>query len=175
MALWLRVLEAYAVQALLRTPAFHRGVEKVAKQVHRIRHGLPHEEPGGTNISDPSQPGFSKHFLDELKGQLRQTVGEEMEGPMRTKGVTGDDSINARGAVGDEDVERADQVWQNMQRKAGQSAKKDSTTTAHEEQINADSAWKETQNRLNHEPKPGFMSAYLDAIKVQIRKGKPPR
>ncbi|KAF2207389.1 hypothetical protein CERZMDRAFT_5351, partial [Cercospora zeae-maydis SCOH1-5] len=72
MAPWLRVLEAYAVQALLRTPAFHRGVEKVAKQVHRIRHGLPYEEPGGTNISDPSQPGFTKHFLDELKGQLRQ-------------------------------------------------------------------------------------------------------
>ena len=76
MAPWLRVLEAYAVQALLRTPAFHRGVEKVAKQVHRIRHGLPYEEPGGTNISDPSKPGFGKHFIEELKGQLGQAERE---------------------------------------------------------------------------------------------------
>lgn len=173
MAPWLRVLEAYAVQALLRTPAFHRGVEKVAKQVHRIRHGLPYEEPGGTNISDPSQPTFRKHFLDELKGQLGQAEREELEGAMRTKGVN-EDSINARGAVGDADVERAEQVWQNMQRKAEQTATKDKTTTE-DEQINAHHAWKEAQERLNEEPKPGFMSAYMDAIKEQIRNGKPPR
>ncbi|KAI5361468.1 hypothetical protein Slin15195_G125830 [Septoria linicola] len=170
MAPWLRVLEAYAVQALLRTPAFHRGVEKVAKQVHRIRHGLPYEEPGGTNLSDPSKPGFGKHFMDELRGQIGQAEREELDGAMRTKGVK-DDSVNVRGAVGDADAERADQVWQNMRQKAAQTPKKSTI----EDEIDADSAWRDTQSRLNEQPKAGFMSAYIDAMKEQVRNGKPPR
>ena len=109
MAPWLRVLEAYAVQALLRTPAFHRGVEKVAKQVHRIRHGLPYEEPGGTNISDPSKPGFGKHFIEELKGQLGQAEKEAAE--IRKSGREG---IDAHNAVSDADRERAEGVWREI-------------------------------------------------------------
>ena len=70
MAPWLRVLEAYLVQALLRTPAFHRGVEKVAKSVHRIRHGLPPEEMGGTKIDRPGNEGFFRHFSEEIQAQL---------------------------------------------------------------------------------------------------------
>ncbi|EME77556.1 uncharacterized protein MYCFIDRAFT_19863, partial [Pseudocercospora fijiensis CIRAD86] len=70
MAPWLRFLEAWAVQQLLRTPAFHRAVEKVARQVHRARHGTPPEELGGTKLDDPNQPSFIRHFADELKTQL---------------------------------------------------------------------------------------------------------
>ncbi|KAF2766335.1 hypothetical protein EJ03DRAFT_242636, partial [Teratosphaeria nubilosa] len=70
MAPWLRVVEAYLVQALLRTPAFHRGVEKVAKQVHRIRHGLPPEAPSGTSIDSPHNSSFLNHYWDEVRAQL---------------------------------------------------------------------------------------------------------
>ncbi|EMD00085.1 hypothetical protein BAUCODRAFT_49434, partial [Baudoinia panamericana UAMH 10762] len=68
MAPWLQVVEAFLVQQLLRQPTFHRAVEKVAKGVHRLRHGTPPEELGGTKLDQPS--GMLGHFLDEVKTQL---------------------------------------------------------------------------------------------------------
>ncbi|EME39870.1 hypothetical protein DOTSEDRAFT_74683 [Dothistroma septosporum NZE10] len=122
MAPWLRVLEAYMVQALLRTPAFHRAVEKVAKRVHQFRHGIPPEETGGTKIDGPQgDGGFGKHFLDEVKTQIGAAEQRETEsGAVRTRGVR-DGSVNARNAVPAE--EDSDAAWQNMQKTAGQQPK----------------------------------------------------
>lgn len=119
MAPWLRFLEAYLVQALLRSPAFHRGVEKVAHRVHRFRHGLPPEQTGGTNIDKPGgESGFSKHFLDEVKTQLgyaEQKDGKQMEN---------DNSVNARGQKSTEvEDEGSDSVWQNAKKNADQKPK----------------------------------------------------
>lgn len=66
---WLAVLEAYLVQRLLRSPAFHRAIGKAHKSVHRMRHGIPPEEMGGTKLDTPAGQGFVSHFIDELKGQ----------------------------------------------------------------------------------------------------------
>ncbi|PNS21301.1 hypothetical protein CAC42_1080 [Sphaceloma murrayae] len=48
---WLRVLEAYAVQALLRSDAFHAMVRKVHGGVQGFRHG------------------YLQHFMKELQEQ----------------------------------------------------------------------------------------------------------
>lgn len=82
MAPWLQFLEAYMVQALLRSPTFHRGVEKVAKRVHQARHGKPPEEMGGMNI-DREGPGFLDHFMDEVKGQLGRAEKKQAEEQVR--------------------------------------------------------------------------------------------
>lgn len=165
---WLRVLEAYAVQALLRSPTFHRGVEKVAKNVHRIQHGLPHEEQGGTNLDGPSRSGFGKHFLDEMKTQLGRAEEQDANGPMRTKGVK-DHSANAR-VVEDED---ADSVWRNTRRQAEEKSNKEHRVVEPEE--TSDSAWLNAQNNTGKKQSAGFLSDYMDAIKEQIGNIKPPR
>ena len=114
--------EAYLVQALLRTPAFHRAVEKVAKRVHQFSHGIPPEEMGGTKIDGPQgKGGFGKHFLDEVQTQIgAMEQRETASGAMRTQGVK-DDSVNARGAVPEE--EDSDAAWQNMQKSGSQAPK----------------------------------------------------
>jgi hypothetical protein len=35
---------------LLRNPSFHRGVQGIHKQIHRLKHGKPPEELGGTEL-----------------------------------------------------------------------------------------------------------------------------
>ncbi|GAB7357469.1 hypothetical protein MBLNU459_g0009t1 [Dothideomycetes sp. NU459] len=69
MAPWIAALELFLTQQLLKSPAFHRAVGKVHKNVHRLRHGVPPEEMGGTKIDSPGMQGFMSHFVDELKGQ----------------------------------------------------------------------------------------------------------
>ncbi|KIW00932.1 uncharacterized protein PV09_07672 [Verruconis gallopava] len=66
----IRAFEAWAVATLLRSQAFHRGVEKIAKGVHRLRHGRPMEEMGGTKIDMPEDARFWTHFKNELRQQL---------------------------------------------------------------------------------------------------------
>lgn len=111
MAPWLRVLEAYMVAALLRTPAFHRAVEKVARQVHRIRHGIPPEELGGTKIEQPSE-GFTSHFVQELKTQLGYAEQREAKGVVKPKNSM--DARQQKSTVIEE--EGADSAWQSAQR-----------------------------------------------------------
>ncbi len=86
MAAWLRVLEAYLVQALLRTPAFHRGVEKVVKGVNRVRHGIPPEEMGGTKIDQPGNAGFLRHFQEEIQTQLGRAEARSGETAVKSEG-----------------------------------------------------------------------------------------
>lgn len=44
---------------LLSSPTFHRGVAKVAKTVHKIQHGTPMEELGGTKLEREHEPTAS--------------------------------------------------------------------------------------------------------------------
>lgn len=63
-------LEARLVEALLRSPAFHRGVQRIHKRIHRWKHGTPPEELGGTNLDVPNTVGprrFLQLFWEELK------------------------------------------------------------------------------------------------------------
>ena len=109
MAPWLRVLEAYMVQALLRTPAFHRAVEKVAKNVHRIRHGPHPEDMGGTKLDQPTNGSFLRHFGEEVQTQLGRAEGKS----------GGNDVAGARGAGREAtqvEEEGADAAWRNAQR-----------------------------------------------------------
>ena len=46
---------------LLRSPSFHRGVQKVHKTVHQLQHGKPPEYYGGTHI-DRMLYTMSPHF-----------------------------------------------------------------------------------------------------------------
>lgn len=119
MAPWLRVLEAYLVQALLRTPAFHRAVEKVARKVHQARHGIPPEELGGTRIDKPGERGFTGHFVDELKTQLGYAEQREANAAVKSKG-----SVDARQQKGTVVEEGADGAWRHAQRVAREEPKK---------------------------------------------------
>lgn len=71
------------IDTLLRSPAFHRGVQKVHKQVHQFQHGKPPEYYGGTNLESPEVKNggvkkFVELFLDELKtGHKPQPKGKK--------------------------------------------------------------------------------------------------
>lgn len=68
---WLWIVERKLVETLLRSPAFHKSVQKVHKQIHHLQHGKPPEYYGGTNLEDPASNGgvknFVKLFWEELK------------------------------------------------------------------------------------------------------------
>ena len=167
MAPWLRVLEAYLVQALLRTPAFHRGVEKVVRQVHRIRHGIPPEEMGGTKLDEPGQSGFLKHFTEEVQAQLGRA--EAREGDAAAK------SIGERGSVGKgsrmptqqqvEEELNADAVWETAR-------KQTQRKVADEGMVGADAAWETARRQTEKGAKRGFIGEYIEALKEQGRNGK---
>lgn len=150
MAPWLAVLEAYLVQALLRTPGFHRGVEKVARRVHRIRHGLPPEDMGGTKIDRPDgSPGFSQHFLDEIKTQLGRAERQQ------------------QGSTVPKEEQQAASGQRNRDRPTPQ--------TRAVEDDSAEGAWKDAQRRGAEAPPQGFMGEYMEALRNQLKGEKPPR
>ena len=71
---WLLPFERRLVDTLLRQPAFHRAVEQVHKNLHRIRHGTPPEEMGGTKLDQPGRKPvkhFFELFSEELKNGLK--------------------------------------------------------------------------------------------------------
>ena len=145
MAPWLRVLEAYLVQALLRTPAFHRGVEKVAHRIHRIRHGIPPEEMGGTKIDQPTNGSFYRHFSEEVRTQL---------GRAEAKG--GDAAGGAR----------SHEVVSAGRRERGAGAVEQRT-----EEEGAEAAWRDAQRASGEGPKQGFLGEYAGALREQLRGG----
>lgn len=142
MAPWLRFLEAYMVQLLLRTPAFHRGVEKVARSVHRIRHGIPPEEMGGTKIDGQSNESFLRHFGEEVQSQLGRAEAKDTALKSTGQGTPARRSGNA-----EEWAKRA-------------------------EEENADAAWQNSQKRAAEAPKQGFMEEYMSALRDQVKNGK---
>ena len=148
MAPWLHLLERWAVEQLLRTPGFHRAVEKVAKNVHRVRNGLPREEAGGTNIDRPDGPGFGKHFYDELKTQLgRAERGEQNSTILR------EESKIFESGTSKNHMPRSDAV-------------KDEGSEA---------AWRDIQQSSKEPPNQGFMSEYMEALKSQLRNEQKPK
>jgi hypothetical protein len=149
MAPWLHLLERWAVEQLLRTPGFHRGVEKVAKHVHRVRNGLPREDAGGTNIDRPDgSPGFGKHFYDELKTQLGRAERSEQNST-----ILSEESKIFESGTSKTRTSRADAV-------------KDEGSEA---------AWRDLQRSSAQPPSPGFMSEYMDALKAQLRNEQKPK
>lgn len=143
MAPWLRLLEGWAVEQLLRTPGFHRVVEKVAKNVHRVRNGLPPEEKGGTSIDRPDQPGFGQHFFDELKTQIGRAERGEQNSTM---------------------LQDEAKIFKNGNSRENASPKV--------EDDGSDAAWRDIQKSSAEPPKQGFMSEYMDALKAQLRNEK---
>jgi hypothetical protein len=149
MAPWLHLLERWAVEQLLRTPGFHRGVEKVAKHVHRVRNGLPREEAGGTNIDRPDgSPGFGKHFYDELKTQLGRAERSEQNST-----ILSEESKIFESGTSKTRTSRSDAV-------------KDEGSEA---------AWRDLQRSSAQPPSPGFMSEYMGALKAQLRNEQKPK
>lgn len=171
MAPWLRFLEAWMVQQLLRTPAFHRAVEKVARQVHRVRHGIPPEE-SVTKMHQPGQSGFMRHFMEELKTQVSSAERQEANGAMRTPGVK-DNSVNARRAEGPEPGEQnSEAAWEHIRRSAKKAEEGRPRARSAVEEEHADAAWKSTQQQARQQSKRGFMGVYLDALRDQMGNGK---
>ncbi|KAK3704520.1 hypothetical protein LTR37_013803 [Vermiconidia calcicola] len=158
MAPWLSVLEAYLVQALLRTPAFHRGVEKVAKRVHKIRHGTPPEEMGGTNIDSPGNGSFLRHFTEEVQTQLGRQEAKEVETAVKSAAATGGEGSAAgveRSAAGSGGARRGPE-WNSVGT----------------EEEGADAAWKVAQRSGSEAPKQGFLGEYTSALREQLRGGR---
>lgn len=166
MAPWLRVLEAYLVQALLRTPAFHRGVEKVAHRVHRLRNGLPPEPKGGTSVDDPANSNFLKHFSEEVQTQLgRAERRSEWEA-----------TRPARRSV-PEEGENADAAWKAVEEERAGKAPKERRMEAEEGGEDAEGAWRSAGKRGLGDgegagPKQGFLGEYMAALREQMRNGK---
>lgn len=144
MAPWLALLEAYAVQALLRSPAFHRGVEKVAKGVHRIRHGIPPEELGGTKIDGPNNDGFLRHFNEEVQTQLGRAEAKKGETAVQS---TSQGPASKKPARGNEWAQQTDEE-------------------------SADAAWQSSRRTAAQPPKQGFLDEYMGALKEQLKNGK---
>jgi hypothetical protein len=145
MAPWLHFVEAWAVQQLLRTPGFHRVVEKVAKNVHRVRNGLPREEKGGTSIDRPDGSTFGKHFFDELKTQLGRA--ERLE--QNSTSVRKEPNIS------------------EMRRPKPRMSEEETAKSA-----GSDAAWQDYQRRAAEPPKQHFMAEYMDALRAQMRNDK---
>ncbi|GAB7366200.1 hypothetical protein MBLNU230_g7760t1 [Neophaeotheca triangularis] len=146
MAPWLAFLEAWAVQQLLRTPGFHRGVEKFAKTVYRYRNNLPPEQKGGTHLDDPSKQSFVKHYFEELQTQLGRAERKEQQ--QRVTRAPG-----GKPGVKEEPMdESADGAWREISR--GMKA---------EEVKGGNGAKKSGQ---------GFLGEYSEALRQQFRGGK---
>ncbi|KAK1059167.1 hypothetical protein LTR74_012855 [Friedmanniomyces endolithicus] len=157
MAPWLRVLESFLVEQLLRTPAFHRAVEKVAKNVHRVRHGIPPEELGGTRIDTPNSQnnGFLGHFLDEVRTQLGSAES-------KSKSLSGGSGVNldsrAMGHAG------------GVKSKAEAQAAKVDEHSAED----AEAAWRQTQRNAAVPAPQGFLGEYAQALRQQVGGEKKP-
>jgi len=136
------------VQQLLRTPAFHRGVEKVARQVHRIRHGMPPEELGGTKLDRPGSSGFLRHFVDEVKTQI---------GTAESKNVGGNTGVNIDGRV------MADQGSKARVQKEAEKVVEEG----------ADAVWRDAQrNAASQAPKQSILGEFGSAIREQWKSDK---
>ena len=106
------------VQLLLRTPAFHRAVEKVARGVHRVRHGIPPEEMGGTKIDQPSNGSFLKHFTEEVQTQVGRA--EARGGEAAVKCTERGGARAGGGAEKKVEEETAETAWESAKRRAEQ-------------------------------------------------------
>ncbi|KAL1303281.1 hypothetical protein AAFC00_006688 [Neodothiora populina] len=141
---WMALVEAFLVKKLLESPAFHRAIGKAHKNVHRLRHGLPPEETGGTKLDSPAGRGFLGHFVDEIKDQA-------------LRGGKGNAADTSNGGLRSHTPPRRPQQ-QQQQQQARRSQPRSQTQRFDE----ADHASQQ----------PGFMTNFLDELKGQFRGGK---
>ncbi|KAK3994493.1 hypothetical protein QBC44DRAFT_322753 [Cladorrhinum sp. PSN332] len=76
--LWAAVLQAedFLVRQILRSPGFHRGVQRIHRTVQEVKYGRNPNEPlkPGEATANPHKvdpDSFFKHFTDELKNQWK--------------------------------------------------------------------------------------------------------
>jgi hypothetical protein len=152
-------------------------VEKVAKNVHRVRHGLPKEEEGGTRIEGQEKDGFTRHFMGAVKGQLGAAEEAEAEKArpqsyyeqLRRGRVEGAKVAEEEEDLGAMDAEAA---WRRASRKL-QEQEKAKPKEKVEAVEDADTAWKTTSKNLGQgEENTGFMGRYMDALREQVRENK---
>ncbi|KAF2862159.1 hypothetical protein K470DRAFT_256141 [Piedraia hortae CBS 480.64] len=119
MAPWQRILEAFLIQHLLRSPTFHRGVEKVARKIHQIRTGAP---PPQSGLEQEGQEGFLVHFKEALNEQISSTRSSKTGDPAgvnidsRAMGHQGKMSSEEK-QVMREDAKDSDAAWEEVKRK----------------------------------------------------------
>jgi len=69
---WFWQFEKRLIDMLLRSPSFHRGVQRVHKTVHQIQHGKPPEYHSGTHIDSEKEASQGvKHFFKLLWDELK--------------------------------------------------------------------------------------------------------
>ncbi|KJY00285.1 hypothetical protein TI39_contig336g00053 [Zymoseptoria brevis] len=173
------LLEAWMIQQLLRTPGFHRMAQRVAKTVHRAQHGTPADELGGTKLDSPeggNSPGFIKHFVEEIRGQLGAAEKEEM------RQVASQARVEARrqGLSEVEAEENAEVAWRKAEqrlrrmREEKEGSGKRVVSDIHADQ-DADAAWKETSKtpgKGDARGNGGFLDEYMEALREQVRQNK---
>ncbi|KAJ9139514.1 hypothetical protein NKR19_g7417 [Coniochaeta hoffmannii] len=80
MSSWLfRVVLAFEdriIATLLRSPTFHRGVQRIHRKVEDVRYGRNPNDPlrPGEATEEPGRPSFFGHFMDEVKNQIKGTT-----------------------------------------------------------------------------------------------------
>ncbi|KAK4222397.1 hypothetical protein QBC38DRAFT_375189 [Podospora fimiseda] len=79
-AAFLQVEDAL-VRQILKSPGFHRGVQRIHRTVQEVKYGRNPNEPlkpgeATTNHNKVDQDRFIKHFVDELKNQWKGTPTE---------------------------------------------------------------------------------------------------
>lgn len=177
MAPWLALLEAWAVQALLRTPAFHRAVEKVAKNVHRVRHGLPREEEGGTSIEGPEDRGFTKHFMGAVKDQLgaaEEAEAEKIRSRSYHEQLRQGKNQGSKVIEEDDNIENmdAEAAWRRASRRLEANSKGKQMQMGKDVE-DADTAFHSASKGLGQsEGSRGFLGRYIDALREQVRENK---
>ncbi|KAL8302886.1 hypothetical protein RB601_008211 [Gaeumannomyces tritici] len=68
-------------QSLMRRPGFHHFVGRIQREVDELQNGPHPNAPPlrpGEATEDPSRPGssFMRHFVDEVRNQIRGTPSE---------------------------------------------------------------------------------------------------
>ncbi|KAI1499090.1 hypothetical protein F5X99DRAFT_295891 [Biscogniauxia marginata] len=81
--------EDYIVEKILRSPGFHRGVQRIHNHIQDIRHGRNPHEPlrQGEATKEPGieMNGFLSHFFDELRNQLRGKPTNSTPPPQKSR------------------------------------------------------------------------------------------
>lgn len=71
------------INRAVRSPQFHRGVQRIHRAVEDYKHGRDPNEPlrPGEATQDQGPPkadGFFKYFTEEMRNQLRGTPTEDL-------------------------------------------------------------------------------------------------
>lgn len=110
MAHFLKLLAAWRVfsavedsiyHSLMRRPGFHRFVARIHREVDELQNGphpnAPPLRPGeATEHPSRAGSGFMRHFVDEIRNQIRGTPSEMPPPPTTTRTTTQSGSVRPR-------------------------------------------------------------------------------